>query len=127
MRIRLGSILLFIIGIGILGGMARFIYDATGPGSGYQAVLLTSGDVYFAKVDDSWGRYVMLRDIYYPQVPETAPGQRAEVRLIKFGGELHGPQDEMKVNRDHIIMIQPLKEDSQVITTISAYQEQERQ
>jgi hypothetical protein len=126
MKLHVGSILLFIIGIGVLGGIARFMYEAAGPGSGYKAVLLTSGDVYFAKVDEGWGRYITLREIYYPQVPETPAGQQPEVRLIKFGGELHGPEDEMKVNRDHVIMIQTLKEDSQVIATINTFKEQEQ-
>jgi hypothetical protein len=124
MRHTLGTILLFIVGIGLLGGVARFVYQAVGPGNAYKAVLLTSGDVYFAKVDVGFGRYVTLRDIYYPQVPQVPEGQQAEVRLVKFGSELHGPEDEIRVNRDHVIMIQPLRSDSQVITTIDDYKNQ---
>jgi hypothetical protein len=126
MRHTLGSILLFIIGLGILGGIARFIYQAAGPAGEYQAVLLTSGDVYFAKVEGGmfgFGGYLTLRDIYYPQVPETQAGVQPEVRLIKFGNEIHGPQDEIKVNRDHVIMVQPLRMDSQVLQTIATYKE----
>ncbi len=125
MRHTLGSILLFIVGIGILGGIARFIYQAAGPDSEYKAVLLTSGDVYFAKVEAGFGHYLTLRDIYYPQVPETQPGQQPQIRLIKFGNEIHGPQDEIRVNRDHVIMIQPLRLDSQVLKTIAAYKDQQ--
>ncbi len=125
MRIKLGSIILFIIGIGILGGIARFVYETVGPDSEYKAVLLDSGDVYFAKVDDSWGHYLTLREIYYPQIPQTQAGQQPEVRLIKFGNELHGPQDEIRVNREHVIMIQPLRADSQVIATIKTFKEKQ--
>lgn len=124
MRHRLGSILLFIIGIGVLGGIARFMYEAVSADNEYQAVLLTTGDVYFAKVSDGYGRYVTFRDIYYPQVPQAPAGQQPEIRLIKFGGEIHGPQDEIRVNREHIIMIQPLRSDSRVITTIKQYSNQ---
>jgi hypothetical protein len=122
MRHRLGTILLFIIGVGILGGIARLLYQTVGPGDDYKAVLLTSGDVYFAKVESGYSRYVTLRSIYYAQVPQVPEGQQPEIRLVKFGGELHGPQDEIKVNRDHIIMIQPLRGDSQVVATIRDYE-----
>jgi hypothetical protein len=124
MKHTLGTILLFIIGVGILGGIARFVYQAVGPDSQYKAVLLTSGDVYFARVTDGFGRYVTLRDIFYPQVPQVPEGQQPEVRLVKFGGEIHGPEDEIKVSREHIIMIQPLRADSQVIATIKQYEDQ---
>lgn len=123
MRHTLGTILLFIIGIGVLGGIARFIYQVAGPDSQHKAVLLTNGDVYFAKVDAGLGRYVTLRDVFYPQVAQVPEGQQPEIRLIKFGGELHGPQDEIRVNRDHLIMIQPLRIDSQVLQTIASYEE----
>jgi hypothetical protein len=125
MRHTLGTILLFIIGVGILGGVARFIYQVAGPDNEYKAVVLTSGDVYFAKVSDSFGRYLTLRDIFYPQVAQTVQGQQPEVRIIKFGGEIHGPQDEIQVNREHVIMIQPLRSDSQVIETIDQYKSQQ--
>ena len=118
MKHTLGSILIFIIGIGILGGVARFMYERLGPASEYQAVLLTTGDVYFAKVNDGFGRYVTLRDIYYPQVDQTEGVQNPDIQLIKFGNEIHRPQDEIRVNRDHIIMIQPLAADSPVIAVV---------
>ncbi|HXK39459.1 MAG TPA: hypothetical protein VJ837_01370 [Candidatus Paceibacterota bacterium] len=124
MKHTLGTILLFIIGVGILGGIARFVYQAVGPDSQYKAVLLTSGDVYFARVSDGFGRYVTLRDVFYPQIPQAPEGQQPEVRLVKFGGEIHGPEDEIKVSREHIIMIQPLRADSQVIATIEQYEDQ---
>jgi hypothetical protein len=122
MKHTFGTILLFIVGIGLLGGVARFVYQAVGPDKGYKAVLLTSGDVYFAKVRDGFGRYVTLHNIYYPQVPQVPEGQQVEARLIKFGSEFHGPEDEMQVNREHIIMIQTLQADSQVIATIRQYE-----
>lgn len=128
MRHTIGSILIFIIGLGILGGIARFIYQSAGPAGDYQAVLLISGDVYFAKVENGifgFGRYLTLRDIYYPQIPEAQAGVQPEVRLVKFGAELHGPEDEIRVNRDHVIMLQPLRPDSQVITTIEQYKAQQ--
>lgn len=119
MKHTLGTILLFVIGIGLLGGVARFVYDQFGPGNEYQAVLLTTGDVYFAKVNDGFGRYVTLRDIYYPQVNQTEGVQSPDIQLIKFGNEIHRPQSEIKVNRDHIIMIQPLAADSPVIAVVN--------
>ncbi len=119
MKYTLWSILIFIIGVGILGGIVRFMYERLGPGNDYQAVLLTTGDVYFAKVSDGFGRYVTLREIYYPQVDQTEGVQNPDIQLIEFGNEIHRPQSEIKVNRDHIIMIQPLAPDSPVIAVVN--------
>ncbi|MBP9771994.1 MAG: hypothetical protein KBD16_03680 [Candidatus Pacebacteria bacterium] len=120
MKHTLGRILLFIIGIGILGGIAQFMYERLGPSNEYQAVLLTTGDVYFAKVSDGFGHYLTLRDIYYPQVNQAEGVQSPDIQLIKFGNEIHRPQSEIKVNREHVIMIQPLSPDSPVISTIES-------
>ncbi len=118
MKHTLGKILFFIVGIGILGGLAQFMYERLGPGDEYQAVLLTTGDVYFAKVSDGLGRYVTLRDVYYPKVDETSGAQTPDVQLVRLGSELHKPQGDVRVNREHVIMIQPLQGDSPVISTI---------
>lgn len=104
--------------------------------SGYQAVFLTNGQVYFGKISNVDGDYVDLKDIYYLQViqpplqgQQPAEGQQAQqqqqqpqLSLIKLGNELHGPVDEMKINRDHILFYEDLKEDGQVVKAIKEYQ-----
>ena len=110
--------------------------------SGYQAVFLTNGQVYFGKLSDVSATYATLNDIYYLQVtqppvqqasqgtggqPATAQTQaqaqaQAQLSLVKLGNELHGPVDEMKINRDQILFYEDIKEDGRVMTAIREYQ-----
>lgn len=93
-------------------------------GSGYQAVFLSNGQVYFGKLYRAGNQYAVLRDIYYLQVTQPPqpiqPGETppANVNVVKLGGELHGPEDEMRINRDHILFVEDLKNDSRVLTAI---------
>ncbi len=109
--------------------------------SGYQAVFLTNGQVYFGKLSDVSASYATLTDIYYLQVtqppvqqasqgtggqPATAAQAQAQaqaqLQLVKLGNELHGPVDEMKINRDQILFFEDIKEDGRVMAAIRDYQ-----
>ena len=96
----------------------------------WQAVFLTNGQVYFGQVKKQNQAELVLHDIYYLQV--TRPLQQAgegeqqanpqgELSLVKLGNELHGPTDAMVVNRDHVLFVEDLKEDSNVVTAIANY------
>jgi hypothetical protein len=50
----------------------------------------------------------------------------ANINLVKLGAELHGPTDEMRINRDHILFIEDLKDDSQVVQGIKRFKEGNR-
>jgi len=99
----------------------------------WQAVFLTNGQVYFGKVA-GYGKFVVLKDIYYLQVVQkplqqtqtgegiaAQPQAQSELSLVKLGNELHGPQDEMKINADHVLFTEKLKSDSKVVDAISRY------
>jgi len=106
----------------------------------YQAVFLTNGQVYFGKIAAHEGNYVELDDIYYLQVkPVLQQGdngnsnenknpqeQKTELSLVKLGNELHGPLDRMMINRDQIVFIEDLKDDSKVTDAIHRYQQGQR-
>ena len=99
--------------------------------SNWQAVFLSNGQVYFGQVMEVDNSFIYLSDIYYLQVVtlqdtisqpsdvQTQPEQR--LTLIKLGNELHGPTDEMMINRDHIIIIENLQDDSRVVQAIDDY------
>lgn len=91
--------------------------------SNYQAVFLSNNQVYFGKLSDQNSRYPKLTDIYYLQVPQSLqPGQsNNNINLVKLGSELHGPADKMEINRDHILFVEDLKTDSQVVQAIEQY------
>lgn len=104
--------------------------------SRYQAVFFTNGQVYFGKLKPLNGDYMRLTDIYYLQAkstegnesnPQEASAQDASnVQLVKLGSEIHGPDDEMVVNKDQVLFFENLKKDSNVSTTISSYQAQQK-
>ncbi len=117
----------------ILGGViyysgiipTRFLPRFTGS---YQAVFLTNGQVYFGKLYKENSRYPTLLDVYYLQVTQPPqPIQAGEtpptnINLVKLGGELHGPQDEMRISKSQILFIEDLKSDSRVLEAIKQLQ-----
>ena len=130
-----------VVVLGILGFMFRSKLSgkdgsmapaATMASSGYQAVFLTNGQVYFGKMTSADTDYPMLTDIYYLQVgPQQGSGTNAagqptpapqqSISLVKLGNELHGPVDEMHINRSQILFYEDMKTDSQVVKAIQAY------
>ena len=101
--------------------------------SGYQAVFLTNGQVYFGKLSDVSATYATLNDIYYLQVTQpplqgsqqqgqAASDAQPQLSLVKLVNELHGPVDEMKINRDQILFFEDIKEDGRVMTAVREYQ-----
>lgn len=99
-------------------------------GSSYWAVFLTNGQTYFGRLDpdDLNGNYVKLSEVYYLEktaAPATTTGKAVEsatpgYNLIHLGNELHGPKDEMVINRQSVLFIEQLKTDSKVVTTIQS-------
>ncbi len=93
----------------------------------YQAVFLSNNQVYFGKLYNTRSDYPTLKDVYYLQVTQALqprdPKTPAEPRinLVKLGGELHGPEDEMRINKVHILFIEDLKSDSQVVKAIQEF------
>lgn len=93
--------------------------------SKYQAVFLNGGQVYFGKVTTTNNEFMKLNDIYYlrvnQQVQPNGQTTNGDVQLVKLGCELHGPQDQMVINRDQIIFWENLKDDGQVAQAVAKY------
>lgn len=91
----------------------------------YQAVFLTNNQVYFGKVSNLGSSFPTLTDIYYLQVTQALQpktnGTQPQINLVKLGGELHGPEDLMRINKDQILFVEDLKADSQVVNAIKDY------
>ena len=99
--------------------------------SGWQAVFLTNGQVYFGQITKSSEKSVVLEDVYYLQVaqspqpaPEGAAAQANNLSLVKLGNELHGPKDAMKINMSQVLFTEELKADSKVVDAIVRYKEE---
>lgn len=90
-------------------------------GGTYSAVLLSNGQVYFGLVDNLERNRLTLRDVYYFQTDGQTPTGEPSIILVKNGIELYGPEDVMFINRDHVVLMQPIRGDSQVKTAIEEY------
>ena len=106
----------------ILGGK---FFELSGNNKNWKAVFLTNGQVYFGKIVKETPKVLVLRDIYYLQVQQLTPEQSKEQQqpqftLIKLGDEIHGPTDEMRINRDHVLFVETLKPNSRVVQTIES-------
>lgn len=96
----------------------------------YQAVFLGNGQVYFGKVTSLNQHYVNLQNVFYlnSQNNSSTSNQNNTASnnftLVKLGCELHGPYDQMVINRDQVTFWENLKDDGQVVKTINEWVKQ---
>jgi len=111
----------------------------------YQAVFLSNGQVYFGELRGEKGDYAILASIYYLQqvnqpvqqtasasvskdnknnqiLPQADLNSSPDVRLVKLGSELHGPEDMMYIAKSHILFYEDLKDNSRVVQAIKAFE-----
>jgi hypothetical protein len=84
----------------------------------YHAVALANGQVFFGRIDELGSEYTVLRDVFYIQARQNPDTKQVANVLIKRGAEWHAP-DRMILNRNQIVLIEPVKEDSQVAKLIA--------
>lgn len=109
------------LALGVLAGSFALVrwWDFTLPSAGrqqYQAVFLSNGQTFFGRYYDRLGPYAKVVQPYYiqqmgdPNDPKAPP----QSRIVKRGGELHGPQDEMLVPKTSILFVEDLAPGSPV-------------
>jgi hypothetical protein len=91
-----------------------------------QAVFLNGGQVYFGKIRALNNKYIGVTDIYYLRVnqqvqPKQGEQAQQDISLVKLGCELHGPTDQMLINRDQVVFWENLKTDGQVAKAVEEY------
>lgn len=82
-------------------------------GTDYQAVALMNGQVFFGRIAAAGDGYVSLRDVFYVQTRQNPETKAVANVLVKRGGEPHAP-DRMLVNRQQVLLIEPVKPASQI-------------
>ncbi len=92
----------------------------------YQAVFLDNGQTYFGTIEDRAPKegYIRLASVYYldfRQNPQDTTLPANELKLVKLGGEVHGPDDYMDINTEHILFTEDLRSDSKVAQAIADY------
>ncbi|MBA3758861.1 hypothetical protein H0X10_04530 [Candidatus Saccharibacteria bacterium] len=118
--------LVYFLAVSKNSGEAKYVDD-----SKMQAVFLNGGQVYFGRIEDLTSKYLRMGNIYYLRVNQTVqPNQENgtqqqtaanDISLVKLGCELHGPTDEMLINREQVIFWENLKEDGQVAKAVAEY------
>jgi hypothetical protein len=91
-----------------------------------QSVFLNNGQVYFGNIKTLNDKYIDLTNIYYlrsnsTNAAATTTAASGDVSLVKLGCELHGPYDEMIINRDQVTFWENLQDSGQVAKAIAQY------
>lgn len=90
----------------------------------YQAVFLDNNQVYFGKLKSVNRDFWSLSDIYYLRagtVQQIGQGTETQIDLVKLGGELHAPRDEMIVNKEHVIFYEDIGDNSEIMKLIRSH------
>jgi hypothetical protein len=128
-------ILAFVVIAGFVGGglWAKDYFFGSGGEirDSYSAVFLNNGQVYFGKMISNTKNEIVLNEVFYLQVSDTAIGaeqleslvtqSQTRFNLVKLGTEMHGPTDEMFINKNNIIFYEYLRDDSAVVESIRNY------
>lgn len=77
----------------------------------YYAVYLQTGDMYFGKL--SRFPKLTLSDVWFLQ--RNINEEQGGFNLAKFSNAVFGPEDKMEINKENVVWISKLRDDSQVV------------
>ena len=119
LRAALPAMLLVLCAL-VWSGCSQKVNDqpAAATGSGYSAVLLANGSVYFGKLEGLGSPYPVLRDVYYVQSVTDPETKKVTSILVKRGKEWHAP-DRMTINDKSIVFVEPVGAGSKVAQLIA--------
>lgn len=139
-RLKLITLIASIVIVAVIALAGWFLYRSSVGAqidtNKYQAVFFTNGQVYFGKLHKLSGGYFGLTDIFYLQAPASSTAKdgssnpqetsdkTSDVQLVKLGSEVHGPDDQMIMNKDQILFFENLKKDGTVTDSIVKYHNQ---
>lgn len=86
-------------------------------GSSYYAVYLLSGDLYFGKM--SWFNPYVLSDVRIIQKEQKSEKEQPALNLVKFQDIFWGPMGDLKLNKENVLWITKLSDESQVVKVIN--------
>ena len=113
-----------IVVVAVLFGAALIFLKNQPNSNSYKAIFLSNGQVYFGKISERGWQTVTMNEVYYFQLKNSTTSAVAgdDLSLIKLGNELHGPEDSLEINWDHILFIESLRRDSRIVGAIEKYQ-----
>jgi len=92
----------------------------------FYSVFLSNDQVYFGHITEETSSTIILKDVYYLKTTNpTSPGNTlneatvsAKMSLVKLGKEMHGPKDQIVINREHVIYYEEMGVDSTIMKAI---------
>ncbi len=124
------GIIIALLGAMLLGNQAYTLFKSGGEkklveADTYQAIFLTNDQIYFGKLIDITGDFMVLDDVYYVKLEEqlSADGssKTTKGRLVRLGeSEPHGPENQMIVNRGQVLFWENLSFESQIYQSIQS-------
>jgi hypothetical protein len=100
--------------------------EAPGFKTEYQAVFMDNGQVFFGKLSHAGAAYPLLNDVHYIGRQASPDGKVVKNILVKRGNEWHGPEY-MYINKQHIVVIEPVSASSRVAQLIKETKTQQPQ
>lgn len=83
------------------------------------------GQVYFGHIAEMTQQFIRLNNVFYIQNQQNSNQQNnSAYNLVKLGCELHGPEDQMVINRSEVFFWENLKTDSQVAQKVAEFKKQ---
>lgn len=82
----------------------------------YQSVFLTNGFSYYGKLAPQGDDWFVLSDVYQISISDQTGTQ-----LIKRGSEPWGPRDPMIIPRSAVLVIENMRDDSDVVVAIRKF------
>lgn len=131
--ILLGLVLVGLVLWGGLAGYKELMMSRLIDGGKYQAVFLTNGQVYFGKLSRVGADTYKLNKIFYLQAAQSSTAEEdaknpqktstasSDVQLIKLGSEVHGPDDQMIIDKGQVLFYENLTKDGKVSQSIEKY------
>jgi hypothetical protein len=119
-KIAAGIVAVVVIVLAVL--WSRGSFDAQQiDGSKYQAVYTLDGKMYFGKLQNSTGTYLVVKKPYTTQTTQTEDKTaEAQTTLVKVSGQVYGPEDSIALKSDQVVFWQNLRSDSKVSQAIQS-------
>jgi len=122
------TIFVFLVIILAGGYFLFFNKDKSQEGAGeekWYAIRLINNEVYYGQLADVAADPIIFKNVYYnydQQKGVKEPGEAQNLRLVKRGQEIHGPDGTMIIGGEQILYMEPLKNDSKVLEAIMGYE-----
>ncbi len=118
-------LIVILIVIALIGVFSYFSPFKSGFGErrAWQAVFLVTGQTYFGRITKETKELIVLKEVYYLKEVPTAEGKENASRLTvaKLDDELHGPENQMRINKSFILFVENLKPSSEIVKIIESF------